>query len=79
MLALFYLANDVIQNCKRKNARIFQDTFRQHLLAAIEFVKTDSNKKSIERVIDVWAERNVYEKEFVNKLKDALNSKLHLI
>jgi hypothetical protein len=38
-LALFYLANDVIQNCKRKNAKIFQDTFKQHLYEAIALSK----------------------------------------
>lgn len=38
-LALFYLANDVIQNCKRKNAKIFQDTFKACLIEAVELVK----------------------------------------
>ena len=71
-MALFYLANDVIQTCKRKNARIFQETFKKYLLEAITLVRNDSLKKNIERVIDVWSERNVYDKEFVAKLKEAL-------
>jgi hypothetical protein len=71
-LALFYLANDVIQNCKRKNARIFQETFKKLLNEAVKLVRNDSLKKNIERVIDVWSERNVYEKDFVAKLKDTL-------
>lgn len=37
-LALFYLANEVIQNCRRKNARIFQESFKKILPRAIEIV-----------------------------------------
>lgn len=71
-LALFYLANDVIQNCKRKNAKIFQDTFKSCLVKAVHLVRNDAIKKKIERVFDVWSERNVYDQEFVAKLTDAL-------
>lgn len=74
-MALFYLANDVIQTCKRKNARIFQETFRRLLTEAIPHVRVDSLKKNVERVIDVWAERNVYDKDFVAKLKQSLMKK----
>ncbi len=38
-LALFYLANDVIQNCRRKNAKVYQDTFKKHLEEAVKLVK----------------------------------------
>jgi hypothetical protein len=40
-LALFYLANDVVQNCKRKNARVFQDTFKKHMNEAVKYVRLD--------------------------------------
>ncbi len=32
------------------------------------------NKKNIDRVLQVWIERGVYEKEFVDKLHKLLNS-----
>lgn len=38
-LNLFYLANDVIQNCKRKNAIVFRDTFAEVLPEAAALVK----------------------------------------
>lgn len=38
-LNLFYLANDVIQNCKRKNAIVFRDTFAEVLPEAASLVK----------------------------------------
>ena len=74
-LALFYLANDVVQTCKRKNARIFQDTFRRHMTEAVQWVRDDSIKNNIVHVLDVWLERAIYDKEFVDLLKQNLNSK----
>jgi hypothetical protein len=38
-LTLFYLANDVIQNCKRKNAKIFQDSFKYCILNGIALMR----------------------------------------
>ena len=66
------MANDVIQNCKRKNAKIFQDTFKKCLVEAVHLVKNDAIKSNIERIFDVWAERNVYDKDFIVKLNKAL-------
>jgi len=37
-------------------------------------VDNDSLRKSVARIIDVWAERNVYDKEFTARLKQALQS-----
>ena len=71
-LALFYLANDVIQNCKRKNAKVFQDTFKKFLVEAVTLVRNDAIKSNIERIFDVWADRSVYDKEFIVKLHKAL-------
>jgi hypothetical protein len=73
-LALFYLANDVIQNCKRKNAKIFQESFKKHLKLAVHVMRgCESIRKDVQHVIDVWTERNVYEKEFTAKLTAKLN------
>lgn len=38
-LNLFYLANDVIQNCKRKNAIVYRSTFAEVLPEAALLVK----------------------------------------
>ena len=38
-------------------------------------IRNDAIKKNIERVFQVWAERNVYDKTFVDKLIEALYSK----
>jgi hypothetical protein len=66
------LANDVIQNCRRKNAKVFQDTFKNCLVEAVTLVRNDAIKSNIERIFDVWADRSVYDKEFIVKLHAAL-------
>ena len=66
------MANDVIQNCRRKNAKVFQDTFKKCLVEAVTLVRNDAIKSNIERIFDVWADRSVYDKEFIGKLHAAL-------
>ncbi|XP_070807260.1 LOW QUALITY PROTEIN: regulation of nuclear pre-mRNA domain-containing protein 2 [Pituophis catenifer annectens] len=73
-LNLFYLANDVIQNCKRKNAIVFRDTFAEVLPEAAALVKDPSVSKSIERIFKIWEDRNVYPEETIVVLKEALSS-----
>ncbi|XP_075763523.1 regulation of nuclear pre-mRNA domain-containing protein 2 isoform X2 [Pelodiscus sinensis] len=73
-LNLFYLANDVIQNCKRKNAIVFRDTFAEVLPEAAALVKDPSVSKSIERIFKIWEDRNVYPEETILALKEALTS-----
>lgn len=75
-MSLFYLANDVIQNCKRKNAKIFQEAFKQHMLDAVVLIQNNETiKPNIERVFSVWKERNVYEKDYIDKLYELLSFK----
>ncbi|XP_066466390.1 regulation of nuclear pre-mRNA domain-containing protein 2 [Tiliqua scincoides] len=73
-LNLFYLANDVIQNCKRKNAIVFRDTFAEVLPEAAALVKDPSISKSVERIFKIWEDRNVYPEETITLLKEALSS-----
>uniref|UniRef100_A0A4W4EN91 Regulation of nuclear pre-mRNA domain-containing protein 2 n=1 Tax=Electrophorus electricus TaxID=8005 RepID=A0A4W4EN91_ELEEL len=74
-LNLFYLANDVIQNCKRKNAIVYRTTFTEVLPEAIKLINTvkDSKvRKSVDRILTIWEERNVYSEEFINLLRSGL-------
>ncbi|XP_038624788.1 regulation of nuclear pre-mRNA domain-containing protein 2 [Tachyglossus aculeatus] len=73
-LNLFYLANDVIQNCKRKNAIVFREAFAEVLPEAAALVKDPSVSKSIERIFKIWEERNVYPEDTIVALKEALSS-----
>ncbi|XP_051527718.1 regulation of nuclear pre-mRNA domain-containing protein 2a isoform X2 [Myxocyprinus asiaticus] len=72
---LFYLANDVIQNCKRKNAIVYRTTFTDVLLEAIKLVgamKDSKMIKSVGRILSIWEERSVYSEEFISQLKSGL-------
>ncbi|XP_051992057.1 regulation of nuclear pre-mRNA domain-containing protein 2-like isoform X2 [Xyrauchen texanus] len=74
-LNLFYLANDVIQNCKRKNAIVYRTTFTDVLLEAIKLVsamKDSKMIKSVGRILSIWEERNVYSEEFIGQLRNGL-------
>ncbi|XP_019480802.1 PREDICTED: regulation of nuclear pre-mRNA domain-containing protein 2 [Hipposideros armiger] len=73
-LNLFYLANDVIQNCKRKNAIIFRESFADVLPEAAALVKDPSVSKSVERIFKIWEDRNVYPEEMITALREALST-----
>ncbi|KAI2518936.1 RPRD2 isoform 3 [Pan troglodytes] len=77
-LNLFYLANDVIQNCKRKNAIIFRESFADVLPEAAALVKDPSVSKSVERIFKIWEDRNVYPEEMIVALREALSKCLFL-
>ncbi|KAI7806697.1 putative regulation of nuclear pre-mRNA domain-containing protein 2 [Triplophysa rosa] len=74
-LNLFYLANDVIQNCKRKNAIIYRTTFADVLPDAALLVKDAKVCKSVDRIFSIWQERNVYPEELISELKTSLQKK----
>ncbi|XP_077382059.1 regulation of nuclear pre-mRNA domain-containing protein 2 isoform X1 [Festucalex cinctus] len=74
-LNLFYLANDVIQNCKRKNAIVFRSAFADVLPNATLLIKDAKVRKSVERILTIWEERSVYPEELLSQLKSNLNKK----
>uniref|UniRef100_A0A8C5EJR5 Regulation of nuclear pre-mRNA domain-containing protein 2 n=1 Tax=Gouania willdenowi TaxID=441366 RepID=A0A8C5EJR5_GOUWI len=74
-LNLFYVANDVIQNCKRKNAIVFRKAFAEVLPNAALLIKDVKVRKSVERIFTIWEERSVYSEEVIGQLKTNLNKK----
>ncbi|XP_071037230.1 regulation of nuclear pre-mRNA domain-containing protein 2 isoform X1 [Parasteatoda tepidariorum] len=76
-LTLFYLANDVVQNSKRKGFLQFVNSFAEVLREATLLVRDDSIRPSIQRVFNIWEQRNVYTPEFIADLRAILaNSKV---
>lgn len=72
-LTLIYLANDIIQNARRKNILSFRDDFKLILKDTIPYLRDEKIKKSVERVFSIWQDRNIYDSKFTNELKNALN------
>ncbi|XP_069476628.1 regulation of nuclear pre-mRNA domain-containing protein 1A isoform X2 [Ambystoma mexicanum] len=73
-LTFLYLANDVIQNSKRKGPEFTKD-FAPVIVDAFKHVSSetdDSCKKHLTRVISIWEERAVYENDFLEELRQAL-------
>ncbi|XP_070600432.1 regulation of nuclear pre-mRNA domain-containing protein 1B isoform X1 [Erythrolamprus reginae] len=70
-LTFLYLANDVIQNSKKKGPE-FTKEFESVLVDAFSHVAREADegcKKPLERLLNIWQERSVYGGEFIQQLK----------
>lgn len=73
-LTFLYLANDVIQNSKRKGPEFTRD-FESVLVDAFSHVAREADegcKKHMERLLNIWQERSVYGGDFIQQLKLAI-------
>ncbi|KAG7323432.1 hypothetical protein KOW79_013134 [Hemibagrus wyckioides] len=73
-LTFLYLANDVIQNSKKKGPEFTRD-FEGVLVDACSHVARetdDSCRKHIERLLNIWQERSLYRSDFIQQLKLAI-------
>ncbi|XP_077586551.1 regulation of nuclear pre-mRNA domain-containing protein 1B [Stigmatopora nigra] len=69
-LTFLYLANDVIQNSKKKGPEFTKD-FETVLIDACSHVASEvdeSCKKHMERLLNIWKERNLYRSDFIQQL-----------
>uniref|UniRef100_A0A6G1SKB9 Regulation of nuclear pre-mRNA domain-containing protein 2 n=1 Tax=Aceria tosichella TaxID=561515 RepID=A0A6G1SKB9_9ACAR len=73
-LTLIYLANDIVQNAKRKNSVSFIEDFKTILKDTIPYLRDDKIRKSVERVFSIWQDRSIYDSKFTSELKNALNN-----
>lgn len=71
-MTLFYLANDVVQHAKKKNIPGYLGDFEEILRDAIQLVRDDKIRPNINRVLNIWQERNIYPIEFVDELRTLL-------
>ncbi|KAJ7360502.1 Regulation of nuclear pre-mRNA domain-containing protein 1A [Desmophyllum pertusum] len=73
-LTFLFLANDVLQNGKRKGSE-FTSEFKHVLLAAFTHCAHGGSVeaiKGLERLISIWTERTVYDASFLVKLHKCL-------
>ncbi|KAM9260437.1 LOW QUALITY PROTEIN: regulation of nuclear pre-mRNA domain-containing protein 1B [Cariama cristata] len=69
-LTFLYLANDVIQNSKRKGPEFTREF--ESVLVGFSHVAREADegcKKPLERLLNIWQERSVYGSEFIQQLK----------
>uniref|UniRef100_A0A3P8T411 Regulation of nuclear pre-mRNA domain containing 1B n=1 Tax=Amphiprion percula TaxID=161767 RepID=A0A3P8T411_AMPPE len=70
-LTFLYLANDVIQNSKKKGPEFTKD-FESVLVDACSHVASEADencKKHMERLLNIWKERSLYRSDFIQQLK----------
>lgn len=73
-LTLIYLANDIVQNAKRKNTLSFIDDFKSILKETVPYLRDEKIKKSVERVFSIWQDRSIFDSKFTTELKNSLNN-----
>ncbi|XP_064610445.1 regulation of nuclear pre-mRNA domain-containing protein 1B-like isoform X2 [Liolophura sinensis] len=75
-LTFLYLANDVIQNSKKKGPE-FQREFAAILVEAFGTAAKDADSKmtkSLERLLNIWQERGIYDKELIKQARHRLTN-----
>eukprot|EP00035_Acanthoeca_spectabilis_P006047 m.119908 g.119908 ORF g.119908 m.119908 type:complete len:322 (-) comp13321_c0_seq1:340-1305(-) len=73
-LTLLYLASDVILQSRKRGSEL-KEAFQDHLEDAFGQVYVGADVKTkaqVERIIEIWADRGAYTKEFCRTLKMAL-------
>eukprot|EP00111_Clytia_hemisphaerica_P020779 TCONS_00061282-protein len=73
-LALMYLANDVLQNSRKKGTE-FNQEFRIVMLGAVNHcIHTADDKlaNALKRMHGIWTERNVFEEDFLSTIQQAI-------
>lgn len=73
-LTLIYLANDIVQNAKRKNALSFIEDFKSILKDTVPYLRDEKIRKPVERVFSIWQDRSIFDAKFTNDLKNRLNN-----
>eukprot|EP00794_Sanderia_malayensis_P010009 gene10009-11032_t len=72
-MALFYLANDVVQNCRKKSRELIM-FFAKAFKEILPYLSDRKINGQVERVIKIWEERRVYEKEHIDKFRSLHSS-----
>ncbi|KAL3860622.1 hypothetical protein ACJMK2_010719 [Sinanodonta woodiana] len=70
-LTFMYLANDVIQNSKKKGPEFTKDfgsVLMEGFLASVKDAD-DKMKGAVDRILNIWEERGVYSKDFIKQIK----------
>ncbi|GFQ73630.1 regulation of nuclear pre-mRNA domain-containing protein 2 [Trichonephila clavata] len=73
-LVMFYVANEVIQNCGKRKATQYREAFSKVLEKAVFLEKVKEIKSDVCRLLSLWKDRNIYDEVFATRLENKLNS-----
>jgi len=74
-LMFLYLANDIIQNSKKKGTE-FTKAFGGVLITAFTHVSKHADAKTkgaIERMLSIWEERKIYGADYIKQINNSIN------
>ncbi len=74
-----YLANDVVQNGKKKGGEFtkeFSTVIHNAFIHVMDTAEDEKTKKALARVLSVWAERCVFHSHLLLKMKTTLSGRL---
>lgn len=74
-LTLFYLANDILQNSRKKGPEYLKE-YSSLMLDAIEDIAKYSDEKirfTVERILNIWKDRKIYPDEQIEKFRQKLH------
>lgn len=72
-LTLFYVANDVIQYARRKKVNDLYTILKNAIRDVVPLLREDSILPNVQRVLTVWLDREIFEEEYVQELRDSLD------
>jgi len=69
-LAMMYLTNDILQNSRRKGMEYNKEfaAMLPEIIAVFSKHCDDKMVEGLKRIVTIWAERNVYDLPFINRL-----------
>lgn len=71
-LTLYNLANDVIQNSRRKGFKHYVEAFGEVMRDATPLVRDEKVLPSVQRIYRIWEERSIYDSELIQDLNELL-------
>ena len=74
--ALLYLANDILQNCRRKGLTQYIDCFWNVMPACLQHILSRARnvRGRVERLVDIWVERRVFGVEHSKALVECIRA-----
>ncbi|PAA75130.1 hypothetical protein BOX15_Mlig015948g3 [Macrostomum lignano] len=73
-LALIYLANEILHNCKRKDASVYKDEFKKVLPNALSQLKGTNIVDKVVRVLELWSDRKLLDSAVCSGLIAGISS-----
>jgi len=72
-LVLFYLVNDIVQHSAKRAYGELLDKFRSAIKEAMPHLKDEKIGPKVQRCLDIWEEREVFDKDFIQDLTSLID------